>query len=330
MADPIRGASSTGRAVVVTPQSVNFFNDIAGRRLADALTRLGWQTRLTTLRDYDPGPADVAFLVSIVELFHACPDRDVALRQLDRVRADCPLAVMWLLEPANTRWFDDAYRLFEECGLDRLADTALHDQSAHLTAEQKRVYRHLFYGLTETEKARVRAAAFDDERRAIPWVFIGHKTPVRCETAWHLVRHVDPAGLLYLTDVVPITATGPHVQDEGYQRILRRCRYQLWRAHHSSFYMEGERFRRSALAGCVPVKIVAEDDPGDRAGLPFPYLLARPDELAGALAPERFAGLRARFLTEYLRRPSLEDEVARFLTALGVGRGAPGTAAAAA
>src|SRR5262245_46453807 len=89
-----RGRDATGSAVVVIPRSVNFFNNIAGNRLAEALRNLGWRTRVTTLRDYEPGPADVAFLVSIVELFHACPDPDFAMHQLRRLRADSPLSLM--------------------------------------------------------------------------------------------------------------------------------------------------------------------------------------------------------------------------------------------
>lgn len=321
MADTIRGpfprgTASPGSAVVVIPQSVNFFNNIAGRRLADALQHLGWRVRLTTLKDYTSEPADVAFLVSIVELFHACADPEFAMRQLRRLRADCPVSVMWLLEPTNTRWFDDSFRVFRDCGLDRLADNGLHDQSMHLTDEQRRVYHHLFYGLTESEKQQVRTARHDDADRAIPWVFVGYKTPHRVDLAFELVNNVDPSGLLYLTDVVPITETGPHLKDATFQRVLQRCRYQLWRAHHSSFYMEGERFRRSALAGCVPIKIVEEDDPGDRSGLPFPYLLARPDELADKLAPQSYADLRTEFLDEYLARPSLEDELETYLATL--------------
>ena len=130
-----------------------------------------------------------------------------------------------------------------------------------------------------------------------------------------LIEEIDRGGFLYLTDVTPISETGLHIKDGKFQEVLRRCRYQLWRAHHSSFYMEGERFRRSALAGAVPVKIVVEDTPGAR-DLPFSYLVVRQEELAERLDPAEFQRLRRRFLDEYCERPSLEEELERFLVTL--------------
>jgi hypothetical protein len=304
-----------GCALVFIPQTVNFFNNIAGQRLAEALRNLGWKVRLLSLHDYDGQPADVAILVSIVELFVNCGSPHVARGKLESLRCHCPRVLMWLLEPTHTRWFNHSYQVFHDCGLEILADNALHDQSTDLAPDQRRFYHHLFYGLTEAEKTRVRNLAFEDERRAISWVFVGHKTPERCELARFLIEEIDRGGFLYLTDVTPISETGPHIKDEAFQKVLRRCRYQLWRAHHSTFYMEGERFRRSALAGCVPIKIIVEDTPGSRA-LPFPYLVVRKPELPALLDPAAFQELRRRFLDEYCDRPSLEDELSRFLEIL--------------
>jgi hypothetical protein len=304
-----------GSALVLIPESVNFFNNIAGQRLAEALRRLGWDVKLLSLKNYAGERADVAFLVSLVELFVSCESPREARANLHKLRRNCDRVLMWLLEPTGTRWFNSSYDLFRECGLKILADNALHDQGGELAPEQRCFYHHLFYGLTESEKRQVRSAAFDDEARTIPWVFVGYKTPERCEMARFLVEEVDRGGFLYLTDVVPITETGPHIKDGTFQQVLRRCRYQLWRAHHSSFYMEGERFRRSALAGCVPIKIVVEDAPGERE-LPFPYLVAEKDDLPERLDPKEFGRLRARFLDEYCARPSLEDELRRFLATM--------------
>ena len=267
--------------------------------------------------------ADVAFLVGIVELFHACRCPDLARRNLADLRRRCGTAVMWLLEPAHTRWFDHSYRLFHECGLDILADNALHDQSAEMDDERLLVYHHLFYGLTESEKREVRAGAFEDDRRVIPWVFVGHKTPARCELARVLVEEVDPAGLLYLTDVAPITEDGPHLTDAGFQKALRRSRFQLGSAQNPSSCLEWERYRRSALAGCVPIRVVEGDFPGD-LDLPFPYLVVRREELAERLDPGAFRGLRSAFLEEYCRLPSLEEGLDHFIASLrGDGAASP-------
>lgn len=253
-----------GSALVLIPESVNFFNNIAGRRLAEALRNLGWNVQLLSLKNYAGQEADVAFLVSIVELFVNCDSEPQAREKLASLRQNCTRVLMWLLEPTHTPWFNNSYKLFHECGLKILADNGLHDQHAELPSDQRCFYHHLFYGLTESEKAEVRSADFDDEKRTIPWAFVGFKTPERCELARFLIEKIDCGGFLYLTDVTPISETGPHIKDAAFQRVLRHCRYQLWRAHHSSFYMEGERFRRSALAGSIPIKIVVEDLPGDR------------------------------------------------------------------
>lgn len=304
-----------GTALVFIPESVNFFNNVAGRRLAEALRYLGWKVKVMSLKNYSGEHADLAFLVSIVELFLNCESPQVARRNLQLVRNRCPHVMMWLLEPTRTRWFNDSYELFRDCGLDILADNALHDQHAELTSAQQGFYHHLFYGLTESEKRQARALDIDDTSRTIPWVFVGFKTRERCELARFLVEEVDRGGFLYLTDVCPITETGPHIKDGMFQNVLQRCKYQLWRAHHSTFYMEGERFRRSALAGCVPIKIVVEDAPG-RRDLPFPYLVVPKEQLAQRLDPRVFRSLRARFLQEYCSRPSLEEELRRFLACL--------------
>lgn len=304
-----------GSALVFIPESVNFFNNVAGRRLAEALRNLGWDVEVMSLKNYAGQAADLAFLVSIVELFVNCQSEQLAAENLLLLRRNCTQVMMWLLEPTHTHWFGSSYELFQKCGLQILADNALHDQKMELPADQRGFYHHLFYGLTESEKKQARSAAFDDDQRTIPWVFVGYKTPERCELARFLIEHIDRGGFLYLTDVTPISETGPHIKDGSFQQVLRRCRYQLWRAHHSSFYMEGERFRRSALAGCVPIKIVVEDSPGERV-LPFPYLVVRREELVERLDPEEFQRLRARFLDEYCARPSLEDELKRFLATL--------------
>jgi hypothetical protein len=307
---------TAGTALVVIPETVNFFNDIAGRRLADALRHRGRDVQVITLRDYSGESADVAFLVSIVELFVSCGTTEAARKNLDALRGRCDKVVLWLLEPTRTRWFDSSYQLMRECELEVLADNALHDQSGELDEEQKRTYHHLFYGLTEREKRLIRDADFEDERRSIPWAFVGHKTRERCELARRLIEEVDPAGFFYLSDILPITDHGPHLKDAEFQRVLRRSRYQIWRSHHSAFYMEGERFRRSALAGCVPLKVVFEDQPGRRR-LPFPYLVVRQEELAESIDPVNFAWLRSKFLEEYCGLPSLEVELGRFFESLG-------------
>src|SRR6266571_7279059 len=101
-----RGSGTgSGSALVFIPESVNFFNNLAGRRLADALRNLGWNVQLRSLRNYAGERADLAILVSIVELFVSCESPQRAHKQLDALKAQCPQILMWLLEPTQTRWF---------------------------------------------------------------------------------------------------------------------------------------------------------------------------------------------------------------------------------
>ena len=116
--------SGAATALVLIPETVNFFNNIAGRRLADALRHIGWDVRVITLRDYSGESAEFAFLVSIVELFVSCKTPEDARKNLDVLRGRCNKVVMWLLEPARTPWFNNSYQLLRECGLEILADNA--------------------------------------------------------------------------------------------------------------------------------------------------------------------------------------------------------------
>ena len=309
------GGGPAGTALVLIPETVNLFNNIAGRRVAEALSNLGWRVRLTSLKDYDGEEAELVFLVSIFELFVACGDDDLARRQVERLRGACGLLILWLLEPVGISWFDNAYKLFRECELDILADNSFLDQSRGLDDEQRRVYRHVFPGLTLSEKRRARAAGRDDEGRTIPWTFIAMKTYPRCEFAARLLEDVHPGGFLYLSDVLPVTEDGPCIKDEAFQRILAKTRYQIWRAQHSLFYMEGERFRYSALAGCVPVKILVEEV-ANRSDYALADYVVREPDLAEWIRAMPFAERRDAFLAEICGLPSLEDELGRFVAAV--------------
>jgi hypothetical protein len=301
-------------ALVVVPRSVNYFYNIAGERLAEALGNIGWDAHQTDLAGYDGRTADVTFLFSLFELLHSVPDQDFAAARIRSIRAHSGITLLWLLDAVGTDWFQRGYDLLRDFQVDLLADYSLHDQSPGLRPGQQEIYRWVFYGLTESEKRRVRQADWGDERH-IPWVYVGNKTPERVALAKFLLEELGNDGFLYLSDVVPITETGPHLKDAAYQRVLERCRYHVWRSQFKVFYMEAERFRRAALAGCVPVKILEEDRPGDRP-LPFPNLVIPKEELGRRLREASFPEWRRRFLEEYCSLPSLEQELARFLAGL--------------
>jgi len=126
------------------------------------------------------------------------------------------------------------------------------------------------------------------------------------------VREVDPGGFVYLPRLVPVTQDGPHLNEEQFQRVLQRTRFQIWRSHHDYFYMESERFRMSALAGCVPVKLVRPWETGD-PNLPFRGLLIDEDQAAERLRELHFETSWGKVRQEFLMRPSLEDGLGELL-----------------
>jgi hypothetical protein len=117
---------------------------------------------------------------------------------------------------------------------------------------------------------------------------------------------VDPGGFVYLPQLTPFNEKGPHLNEAQFNSILQRTRYHVWCSHHGHFYMESERFRNSALAGCLPVKV--SSGPHDvHEELPFGYLLFDERDLTERLREMRFGETWDRFAGEYCTRQSLEQ-----------------------
>jgi hypothetical protein len=103
----------------------------------------------------------------------------------------------------------------------------------------------------------------------------------------------------------------PHLNQQQFERVLSRTRYQLWSSHHSYFYMEPERFRTSLLTGGVPVKIVGSRSEVPQTA-PLTYLMMEPAQIRGRLTAGSFPRLRRLFRCDWRRFPSLSQELARF------------------
>ena len=174
-----------------------------------------------------------------------------------------------------------------------ILDLGLHSQVQFLKPEDQANYRFVFSGLTPSEARQLELLDEDDAERTIPWAFVGHMTPHRVALVDHLVQSVDPRGFVYMPAAAPYTETGsPHLNQQQFERVLDRTRYQVWCSHHRYFYMEPERFRSSLLTGGVPVKVVdSRQDTPESA--PLGYLMMERADVGERLTGRVFPGCGA-------------------------------------
>lgn len=305
--------SSAPEAVVIVPGGVNYFYDQAGLRLVDGLAALGCRAAVHTLRNVPEGEFDFCFLVNLYELGVGYGRPDEAVERVRRLRRRCRHVFAVAMDCAKTHWFAQTVDLCRRTGVTALLDLGFADQSSDLARDARPLYRYAFNGLTPGERDVLAALRPAAEERPIPWVFVGHVSASRAELADRLVREVDPAGFVYLPRLVPVTEDGPHLNDEQFRRVLSRARYQVWRSHHDYFYMESERFRTSALAGCVPVKVIRPWESAD-PDLPFLRCLVDPWNLGARVRDADFAQTWLEFRDEFLAAPTIERGLARVLS----------------
>ncbi len=212
---------------------------------------------------------------------------------------------------ARTDWYRRADDLSRRCGVDVVLDLGLHDQSEFLDPVCRSLYHFVFSGLTPSELASLDTVARHDGDRAIPWAFVGHVTPYRAALVDLLVQQVDPSGFVYMPRPVPYTEKGsPHLNQEQFERVLQRTKYQVWCSHHDHFYLEPERFRASLLSGGLPMKVVFSSKQTPAAS-PFSYLLMEAGEAVRHMRMQSFTQVRRRFWSDWRARPTLVGELAR-------------------
>jgi hypothetical protein len=229
----------------------------------------------------------------------------------------------------STHWYHRIRDLSARAGARLILDLGLFDQEPFLRPEERADYLFGFSGLTPTEARVLESPDGDDPERVISWAFVGSMTPHRVALVDHLIQRVDPGGFVYMPSPAPYPEQGsPHMNQEQFERVLRRTRYQIWCSGHSYFYMEPERFRASLLTAGVPVKIVdSRDQVPDSA--PFGYLMMEPADIGGRLTERVFPRLRRRYRDDWRRFPTLAQEMARVVEAVGIDLGRPSSSRAA-
>jgi hypothetical protein len=313
-----QSAGHRKRVLILIPGDVNYFYNLSGRRVAEALSVLGYEADVRTLQEWEPAAYDSCIVSNLAEVLFSYKDEAAGLALVREIRRSCRGAACLAIDCVSTPWYHRLHDFSLRADIDVLLDLGLYDQTPWLEPAHRANYRFLFSGLTPSEEVQLAEALADQEDRTLPWAFIGHNNPYRAALVDQILQTVSPDGFVYLPTVAPYTQKGsPHLNQRQYEAVLRRTRYQLWCSHHEHFYMEPERFRTSLLTGSVPIKVV-----GDSARVPkdapFSYLMMEAAGLRSRLQPDLFPRVRQRFVRDFQAFPTLAQELASVLTEIGL------------
>ena len=323
------GRAPERRALIVIPGTVNYFYNQSGRRFADALRALDFAVDVCMLKDVPDREYDWCLFSNLSEVLHSFGDEPAAIGRIGEIRRRCRALAACAIDCVGTPWYHRLRELGAWAGVPTILDLGLCDQGEALAAKDRQGYRFVFSGLTPGEVRTLDGLdRGDDPGRTVPWAFVGHVTSFRAALVDHLIQEVDTRGFVYIPPLSPYPEKGsPHLNQEQFEQVLGRTRYQFWCSHHSHFYMEPERFRTSLLTGGVPVKIV-EDRRKTPADAPLGYLMMEPAEVGQLRSDHAFARLRRRFVQEWRRFPTLTEELSRVLAEAGIPTASPATRAA--
>src|SRR5262245_53146866 len=99
------GPGRARRALVVIPGSVNYFYNLNGRRLAEGLRELGFDTDLCPLGDCPEGEYDWCALVNLSEVFHSVGDYAAAAARVRELGRRCRAMACCALDCVATPWY---------------------------------------------------------------------------------------------------------------------------------------------------------------------------------------------------------------------------------
>jgi hypothetical protein len=317
MRPPLDG-DAPSKALILIPGSMNYFYNLSGRRIAEALEELGVVADVATLTDCAVDDYDWCVLSNVSEVVASFGDEAAALSKLRLIRERTRSMASAAMDCAQTQWFQRVCVLSRKVGADCLLDLGVHPQSHLPDAQEGLAYRFLFSGLTPSELIRFDQLDDGSVNRHIPWAFVGHITESRVALVDHLVHNVHPSGFVYIPSLAPYTETdSPHLNQQEFERVLEHTRFQVWRSHHEYFYLEPERFRSSLLTGGVPIKVVdAKQETPD--GAPFGYLTMPIEDLATRLTASTFDAMLARFRADWKRLPTLAQGLRTVLDDAGI------------
>jgi hypothetical protein len=307
------------------PAGTNYIQELHGRRLAEALRSLGLVVDLGNLGEQIEENYDLCVLTSIAQMLFdhelaggmtdvnlATEEKRLALAAIRSLRSYCRAVACCLVDCTDVATYEEIQRYCQAAGIDAILDLGFHTRSALLAPSVRSLYHFLPNGLTPSEQEAMNQEKGEDDR-PIPWVFIGQASARRVSVVNNLITHLDPCGFVYMPNEGKVASkTVQQLNQRQYETVLRKCRYHIWYSQHQHFCLESERFRLSLLAGCVPIKVVPEDQESP-SSLPFNYLVARESEAADRIRQFNFHEIRRRLRVDFLAFPSLADGLLKFL-----------------
>jgi hypothetical protein len=297
---------------------VNYFYNLSGHRVAEALRALGCEPDVCTLAECEPAEYDSCIVSNLAEVLYGYGDEAAGIARVRAIRRSCRGGACLALDCVGTPWYHRLHDLSARADLDLILDLGLYDQTPWLEPGHRANYRFIFSGLTPSEEGQLTQALQGCDDRPLPWAFIGHITQERAAVVDQILQTVSADGFVYLPPLAPYTEKGsPHLNQRQFEAVLRRTRYHIWCSHHEHFYLEPERFRTSLLTGSVPIKVVSDSARVPRDA-PFGYLLMNVDELGRRLLPDLFRRVRQRFASDFQARPTLTEGLTPVLTQLGL------------
>lgn len=310
---------------MLTPAGMNYFHELHGGRLAEALRSLGLVVDAGKLGEQIEESYDWCVLTNITEILFGSGSvasltgpnlttegKQTSLDAIRRLRPFCRSVACCLHDCTDIASCEEIQRRCQAIGVDTILDFGFRDQSAVLTPSARSIYHFIPNGLTASEQEVVKSEKSEEER-PIPWVFIGHANAHRVALVSNLITRVDPRGFVYMPNLGKVAVKDvQQLNQRQYETVLRKCQYHVWSSHDQHFGQESERFRMSLLTGCVPIKVIPEDE--DRpSSLPFDYLILRESEAAEKMRQFDFHEIRRRFRADFRAFPSLAEGLAKFL-----------------
>jgi len=304
------------RILIVIPGGHNYFYDAVGQRFWRALRNIGCEADICTLQTYQPKEYDLTIYSTLAEVVgnYYASFRTDPMKLISAINQRTTQVAVVSLECVETQWFDNVWRVAAQAGVSAIYDVGFLDQSYKLASSNIQVdYRFIFNSLTQNEREKVQHSLHVQAERPIPWAYIGHRlNSQRLQLAQALLSRLGSDGVFYLPGLRgPLGPDSPHFNAKQLRRLLEKTRYYIWISHHNYFYIESERFRDAALAGCVPIKLQSPSALAETINFPFNYLMISEVDFDDHLRTLDYERLRQRFLKDYLAKPSLEVELAQ-------------------
>ena len=316
---------SPQRALVLIPAGMNYIQELHGRRLAEALRALGLVVDLGNLGEQFEETYDLCVLTNITQMLFGhelaggltdvnlvTEEKRLALAAIRSLRSYCRVLACCLFDCIDSSTYKEIQRYCQATEIDAILDFGFHNRSALLASSVRSVYHFIPNGLTPSEQESVNQQK-SEEDRAIPWVFIGQASARRVYVVNDLITRLDPRGFVDMPNEGKVASkTVQQLNQRQYETVLRKSRYHIWYSQHQHFCLESERFRLSLLAGCIPIKVVPEDQ-DKPSSLPFDYLVMRESEAADRIRQFNFHEIQRRFRADFLAFPSLAEGLLKFL-----------------